>query len=58
MRRRFVKSLVKYLGLTEEKLKILTSLRVEERSGILGVAVKCVDLERNTDGESSFLVHI
>ncbi len=58
MRRRFVKSLVKYLGLTEEKLKILMSLRVEERSGILGVAVKCVDLERNTDGEGSSLGYI
>ena len=36
----------------------LIDLSMEERSGILGVAVKCVDLERNTDGESSFLVHI
>ena len=29
---------------------------MKERSGILGVAVKCVDLERNIDGEGSFLV--
>jgi hypothetical protein len=36
----------------------LANLRMEEGSGILGVAVKCVDLERNTDGEGSFLVHI
>ncbi len=58
MRRRFIKSFVKYLGLTEDQREILVDLRMEERSGILGVAVKCVDLERNTDGESSFLVHI
>ena len=57
MRRRFVKFTVKYLGLTEESRWKLIDLRLEERSGILGVAVKCVDLERNTDGESSFLVH-
>ena len=26
-----------------------------EESGILGVAVKCVDIKRNAKGESSFL---
>ncbi len=26
-----------------------------EETGILGVAVKCVDIERNTNGESKFL---
>ena len=26
-----------------------------EESGILGVAVKCVDIKRNTRGESGFL---
>ena len=57
MCRRYAKSVVKYLGLTEERQLILVYLRMEERSGILGVAVKCVDLERNTDGEGSFLVH-
>ena len=57
MCRRLVKSTVKDSGLTGEQQLKLADLRVEERSGILGVAVKCVDLERNTDGEGSFLVH-
>lgn len=57
MCRWYVKLIVKSLGLTEERQLILAYLRMEERSGILGVAVKCVDLERNTDGEGSFLVH-
>ena len=57
MRRRFIKSVVKDFGSTGEQQRKLVNLRVEERSGILGVAVKCVDLERNTDGEGSFLVH-
>jgi hypothetical protein len=29
---------------------------MEEGSGISGVAVKCVDIGRNTSGESDFLV--
>ena len=57
MCRRFVKFVVKFFGLTGNLRWKLAGLRVKERSGILGVAVKCVDLERNTDGESSFLVH-
>ena len=57
MCRRRAKSVVKFFGLTGEMWLKLAHLRVEERSGILGVAVKCVDLERNTDGEGSFLVH-
>ena len=28
-----------------------------EESGILSVAVKCVDIERNTGGEGGFLDH-
>ena len=34
---------------------ILLDLRVVEVAGILGVAVKCVDIERNTRGESESL---
>jgi hypothetical protein len=33
-------------------------LRTGEGSGIPGVAVKCVDIRRNTDGEGSFLARI
>ena len=58
MRRWYVKSVVKFSGLTGGMQWKLAYLRMEEGSGILGVAVKCVDLERNTDGEGSFLVHI
>ncbi len=46
---------VKDLGSTEKRHPKLVGLRAGERSGILGVAVKCVDLERNTNGEGSFL---
>jgi hypothetical protein len=35
----------------------LKSWSVRERSGILGVAVKCIDLERNTGGEGGFLAY-
>ena len=57
MCRRFTKLPVKFFGLTEGMRVKLRDLRMEERSGILGVAVKCVDLERNTNGEGSFLAH-
>ncbi len=33
----------------------LTDLRAGEESGIPGVAVECVDIRKNTDGEGSFL---
>jgi hypothetical protein len=36
----------------------LPTLRSEEESGIPGVAVKCVDIGRNTSGEGGFLVGI
>ena len=36
---------------------ILTDLRMAEASGITGVAVKCVDISRNTNGEGSLLGH-
>ena len=56
MRRRFDKSYVKALCLTEESHKILSKLREERVSGIPGVAVKCVDIGRNTRGEGDSLV--
>jgi hypothetical protein len=34
---------------------ILESLRASEESRIHGVAVKCVDIVRNTSGEGGFL---
>ena len=33
----------------------LPDLRTVEVSGILGVAVKCVDIKKNTRGEGGFL---
>ena len=46
---------VKSLGLTEEVHWKLASLSTEEESGIPGVAVKCVDIRKNTGGEGGFL---
>jgi hypothetical protein len=37
---------------------ILIGLRVREESGIPGVAVECVEIGRNTSGESGSLAHI
>ncbi len=55
MRRREIKLVVKSLGLTEElQLKLIFS-SVGEESGIPSVAVKCVDIRRNTSGEGDFL---
>ena len=34
---------------------ILADLSTEEESGIPSVAVKCVDIRRNTSGEGGFL---
>ena len=39
----------------ELHLKLLV-LSMEEESGIPGVAVKCVDIRKNTGGEGGFLV--
>ncbi len=36
---------------------ILLDLRMVEESGTSGVAVKCVDIGRNTSGEGGFLGH-
>jgi hypothetical protein len=46
---------VKYLGLTEELHSKLLGLRETEVSGTDGGAVKCVDIIRNTGGESGSL---
>ncbi len=55
VRRREIKLVVKSRGLTEELQLKLTVLSVGEESGIPGVAVKCVDIRRNTSGEGDFL---
>ncbi len=40
---------------TAERHSKLRDLSAGEESGILGVAVKCVDIERNTGGEGGSL---
>ncbi len=55
MRRREIKLVVKSLVLTEELQLKLIFLSVGEESGIPSVAVKCVDIRRNTSGEGDFL---
>ena len=55
MRRRKNKLVVKSLGLTEELQPKLYFLSAGEVSGIPSVAVKCVDIRRNTSGEGDFL---
>ena len=42
-------------GLTGGTVSILSILSEVEVSGIPGVAVKCVDIRRNTKGEGSLL---
>ena len=49
------KSDVKTSGLTRGLHSILLVLSTGEESGIPGVAVKCVDIWRNTGGEGGFL---
>ena len=46
---------VKALGSTWECQIVLHDLSIGEGSGISGVAVKCVDIGRNTSGEGDFL---
>ena len=46
---------VKCMGLTHELLSKLFFLSEVEASGIPSVAVKCVDIRRNTSGEGGFL---
>ena len=55
MGRRFGKSVVKAPGLTGRGQWILPGLNVGEVTGIPGVAVKCVDIRRNTYGEGRSL---
>ncbi len=55
MSRREFKLVVKSLGSTEELQPKLDFLSAGEESGIPSVAVKCVDIRRNTSGEGDFL---
>ena len=43
------------MGLTHELLLKLLPLSIGEVSGIPSVAVKCVDIRRNTSGEGGLL---
>ena len=49
------KSGVKSSGSTRELHPKLIDLSIGEESGIPGVAVKCVDIRKNTSGEGGFL---
>ena len=55
MRRRKSKSVVKSMGLTPDLLPKLLILSDGEAGGIPSVAVKCVDIGRNTSGEGGLL---
>ena len=55
MCRRDGKSDVKITGSTRNLRLKLLFLRVGEVTGIPGVAVKCVDIRRNTGGEGGLL---
>ena len=55
MRRWINKLFVKYLGSTEELQAKLYILSTGGESGIPSVAVKCVDIRKNTGGEGGFL---
>ena len=55
MRRWEDKLVVKSLGSTEELQLKLVVLSAGEVSGIPSVAVKCVDIRRNTSGEGGLL---
>ena len=43
------------MGLTHELLLKLFPLSIGEAGGIPSVAVKCVDIRKNTSGEGGFL---
>ncbi len=53
--RRGIKSVVKIRGSTRHLLLKLILLGKVEASGIPSVAVKCVDIRRNTSGEGGLL---
>ena len=55
MRRRLFKSAVKDNSLTVAVPLILKSLSTDEVGGIDGVAVKCLDIVKNTYSEGSLL---
>ena len=55
MRRREIKLVVKAHGSTVELQLKLIFLSIGEESGIPSVAVKCVDIRRNTSGEGGLL---
>ena len=55
MRRWFDKLAVKEPGLTWRCQLRLLDLSTVEGRGISGVAVKCVDIGRNTGGEGAYL---
>ena len=55
MRRREIKLVVKSLGSTEELQLKLVFLSIGEAGGIPCVAVKCVDIRKNTSGEGGLL---
>ena len=57
MCRRGIKSDVKIMGSTHDLHLKLIFLSVGEVNGIPGVAVKCVDIGRNTSGEGGLLDH-
>lgn len=50
-----IKLSVKFLGLTWDGQIILVDSSMGEGSGISGVAVKCVEIGRNTSGEGGYL---
>ncbi len=50
-----VKSVVKVCGSTVKLQLILPSLSTVEVGGIRGVAVKCLDITKNSDCEGSLL---
>ncbi len=54
-RRRMFKSLVKSCGSTTALLVKLDVLNLTGETGTVGVAVKCVDINRNTKGEGRSL---
>ena len=55
MRRRSSKSNVKCIGSTGELPLKLLDLRIREESRIPSVAVKCVEIGKNTGGEGALL---
>ena len=46
---------MKPVGLTDDLLLKLSDWSAGEESGIPSVAVKCVDIRKNTSGEGGFL---